>query len=224
MTLKAYTVLEDTENTGGIVFARSSAEARREGSCEFGDGDFNWGKARRAPWADEYAPGPVPWKVLFDHGWWTKCDGCGCTIQEGACDDDCNEREFDIVEVGAAVYCTPECRERHLAEQEEHARIASVVIAHLTDRVLRACPGAIIAPHAHVYVRPGQARPHAVEVALVSFVFPGCRYGAAQLRFDRGDGPPTFSICRGDRIAFSRWAAAGYPPHMMDSAAEGCAA
>lgn len=63
-SLKAYYVLEDCENTGGIVFARSSAEARREGSREFGDGDFNWGRARRVPWADGYAPGPVPFKMM----------------------------------------------------------------------------------------------------------------------------------------------------------------
>lgn len=37
--MPAYSVLEDCENTGGIVFARNSRQARRLGANEFNGGD-----------------------------------------------------------------------------------------------------------------------------------------------------------------------------------------
>jgi len=39
--LKAYAVLEDCENTGGIVFARHSIVALRNGASTFGDGEIS---------------------------------------------------------------------------------------------------------------------------------------------------------------------------------------
>lgn len=82
--LKAYKVTEPCEGAGGIVFARFNAEARRNGACEHGDGDFDSVECRRAPEFDQYAPGPVPDYALSDHGWflWCKC-GCGRKIEDG---------------------------------------------------------------------------------------------------------------------------------------------
>ena len=83
-TLKAYVVTEDTEGTGGVVYAKTNAQARREGSCQFGDGDFNWGSARRAPEFDTFAPEGPPKSVMFEHGWWFECEECGMHARHDA--------------------------------------------------------------------------------------------------------------------------------------------
>jgi hypothetical protein len=220
--LKAYIVTEEDEGTGGVVFARSSAEARREGSQRFGDGDFNWGKARRAPGLDQYAAdGRAPWKALFDMGWWCECSGCGCRIQQDEEDEEGSLIQFDLVEVGSSVYCRPSCREQRLAEDAEVARLSAWAIADLTDRVMRAMPGAVIlggndrSIYPHVYV-PRGAWPMAPKQIVLHFMFPGARFGG-DVRVDKIGEKPKFLIVRGDLVAFHRWREAGYPPHLMDA-------
>lgn len=215
--LKAYSVLEEDEGTGGIVFARHSIVALREGASRFGDGDIRGWQARRAPWADEFAEsGRVPFAVRFDHGWWCECHACGQTIREDAEDDSGEPLEFDIVEYGDAVYCRPACREERLARKAEDDRIKRFVIGDLTDRLLRAMPGAIIAGEPHVYVRSGPL-PRAPQQGAVYFAFPGARHGLGCFRFDKIGEKPQVTICYGDRVAFYSWQQAGYPPHMMDA-------
>jgi hypothetical protein len=216
LALKAYVVLEDCENTGDVFFAKHAIVARRLGAHEFNDGEFKGITCRRAPWADQYAPGPVPFKAKFAQGWWQECQGCGQTIREDAEDDDGNLIDFDIVEFGDCVYCTPACRETHLIEMAETDRIKAAVVGHLTDRILRTMPGAVIAGRHHVYVRSGPWPP-AVQQGSVEFTFPGARYGMCCLRFDKVGEKPHFSVPRGDMPAFNRWREAGYPPHMMDA-------
>jgi hypothetical protein len=74
--LKAYAVTETTEGTGGIVYAKTNAQARREGSCQFGDGDFHGWECRRAPEFDSMAPHGPSREDLFEHGWWFECEEC----------------------------------------------------------------------------------------------------------------------------------------------------
>lgn len=214
--LKAYSVQEEDENIGGIVFAKSNVEARRRGSSMFGDGDFNWGRATRAPGFDRYAPGPVPFVAMFESGWWQECHGCGCRIAQDEYDDEGGEIEFDIVEVGSAVYCRPSCRDNRLAERAEIARIEKIVIDELIERLLRAMPGAVVSGPSHVYV-PFGGWPHRVEQASIGFTFPGARIGFGTFRFDKLGEKPYVTICGGDRVAFYAWQEAGYPPHLMDA-------
>lgn len=213
--LLAYAV-QDEDGIGGIVFAKSNAEARRTGSAQFGSGDFNWGGATRLQWADQFAPGPVPFKEMFDRGWWQECDGCGCMMRDGECDDEGDEREFDIVEIGNAVYCAPACRESFLADKIEKKRIEDWVIGDLTDRLLRLMPGAIGCGESHVYVRGGN-RPCAPEQAYIQFTYPGARHGLGYLRFDKIGEAPHVTVAAGDMVAFRRWREAGYPAHLMDA-------
>jgi len=107
--LRAYSVTEEDEQTGGIVFARSSAESRRIGSSKFGDGDFNWGQARRAQWADRYAPGPVPTLVMLANGWWFTCASCERRIVDSADVDDAESEVSSehAVEHGVTLYWRP---------------------------------------------------------------------------------------------------------------------
>lgn len=219
--LLAYLVTEDDEGTGGVVFARSSAEARREGSSRFGDGDFNWGRAVRAPGLDRYAAdGHVPWKAMFEMGWWRECSGCGVRIAQDEEDEDGELIKFNLVEVGSAVYCTPECRERKLADDAESDRIKAWIVGYMTDRLLRAMPGALVINDParclpHVYV-PNGPNPRAPQQVVLHFLFPGSRYGG-DFRFDKIGQKPRVEVACGDLAAFSAWKMAGYPPHMMDA-------
>ncbi len=78
---RAYAVLEDSESTGGIVFARSNVEARRIGAAIYHDGEFSGRHCNRVPWADAYEPeGNVPASVCIDNGWHFECCGCGANI------------------------------------------------------------------------------------------------------------------------------------------------
>lgn len=70
----AYSV--QASEQGCVRFARSSAQARREGASEL---DTEWEgieTCRRAPQFDHFAPGPVPEKALWDAGWRFLCGEC----------------------------------------------------------------------------------------------------------------------------------------------------
>lgn len=72
--LVAYSVQAD--ECGCVRFARSGAQARREGASEM---DTDWEgieTCRRAPQFDHYSPGPVPEKALFEAGWRFLCETC----------------------------------------------------------------------------------------------------------------------------------------------------
>ncbi len=76
MSMKAYAVQEDYEGTGAIIFAKHAIQARRWGANEFNGGELGGMTCRRAPWADQYAPGPIPAEVMMEHGWSFLCVRC----------------------------------------------------------------------------------------------------------------------------------------------------
>ena len=216
--LKAFIVQEDYENTGGVIFAKHAIVARRLGANEYNDGEFGGMTCRRAPGLDKYAPGPVPWVELFNMGWWIDCHGCGQRIAEDETDDNDDPVEFNITEVGTAVYCTPECRAEKLANDALDEKIGAAAVAQMAERILEAMPGAVITGLAHVYIPQGEL-PRAPKQVWVDFTFPGQRIGPARFRYDKVGEKPHFTCCRGDHAAFMAWQAEGYPPHMMDAAA-----
>lgn len=76
--MKAFSVQETDERTGGIVFAKTNAQARRQGSSAYSDGDFHSVECYRAPWADRYAlQGYVPTNAMIANGWHYECWHCG---------------------------------------------------------------------------------------------------------------------------------------------------
>lgn len=214
--LKAYTVLEHDEHTGDIYFARHAIVAHKAGANEFGYGELTNVGCRRAPEFDKYAEsGHVPWAARIDHGWHIDCSGCGVRISDDEYDTDDEPIEFNVIEIGHHVFCSPDCHETHKIEKAEEAHIKAAVVGNLIDKIMRTVPGAVICGHQHVYVRHG-AWPRPVEHARVEFMFPGGRYPAG-LRFDKVGEKPRFFCAAGDRIAFYRWRDAGYPPAMMDA-------
>lgn len=216
--MKAYAVLEDCENTGGIVFAERAIVARRDGASQYGDGDFGAVSCRRAPWADEFAGKPIPVKVMVANGWHFECCDCGATIDEDWLYDEDLPLDGVIGFQHSKVYCSEICEARdnlRSAIKRDHERRA---IEALKAYVLKRFPSVKFRdadnwrPHAYASNDQGTWQ---VRQAVVSFEFPGMKIGAATCRIERGQhndrmiGPvrPEFSVCAGDREVFQAWAA-----------------
>ncbi len=216
--MKAFAVLEECENTGGIVFAEHAIVARRDGANIFSDGDFSGISCRRAPWADEFADTRlIPAKVMIENGWHFECAGCGETISEGWLSDEDLPLDGVIGHQHSRIYCCEICQcrdELHRAIKRDHERRA---IEALQAFVLKRFPSIAFAtkenwkPHAYATERDGVWQ---VQEVVVSFEFPGMKIGAATCRIDRARshdrliGPirPEFSCCGGDREIFEAWA------------------
>lgn len=214
--LKAYAVQEEDEGTGGIVFAKTNAQARRIGANRFHE-EWDGVTCRRATWADQYAPGPVPFKAMFENGWWQECYGCGVRIEQDGYDDNGNYIDFDIVETAAGIFCTPGCHDRHLIERAKVERVKRRAIAVMRNHLLRRVPGVTIVdgpenwrPHAFVSRdKNGRLR---IGQVIIAFDFPGRKHGLGSLRADRDqshiDRKPTVWISKGDHEIWNAWRAA----------------
>lgn len=215
---KAYAVLEEVENTGGIVFAKHAIVARREGANQFAGGEFDYVSCRRAAWADEFAEnGDVPISVMVAHGWHFECGSCGSRIDE----DMLWERDLrptDIVgSQHSAAYCNAVCEARYNLRRAEAVYRERRWIRRFEKIIKRRFPGVTIGnkdwgkPHAHASNSKGK---WTIQQVWVSFDFPGSQYGPASLRYNR-DYPdkvgrpakPHWSCAGGDREAFEAFAA-----------------
>lgn len=109
--LKAYKVLEDCESTGGIVFAKSNAQARRLGAEEHADGDFFGVTCKRAPQFDKFAERGfvTPLDLYFD-GWWHHCANCETKLADGEyLDDDEDKPQPTPILHKGELYCDHWC-------------------------------------------------------------------------------------------------------------------
>lgn len=219
--LKAYAVLEDCENTGGIIWAKSNVEARRLGASAFHDGEFSGLTCRRAPWADKYFEmRSVPYLVMIENGWWFSCVHCEQIINsdlEGTDDDD-NTITLDPVEDAHGMFCTPACRDDYLQEKAERRMWEQWTVDLLTAMLLKAIPTARVTddlPYVFAMKRNGLWN---AEEATICFNFPGQKIAPAQFKFRREHPKPHASVCAGDLPAFEAWRAAGYPAAMQESA------
>lgn len=217
----AFAVQEECEGMGGIVFAKSNAQARREGAAEFSDGDFDSVTCRRAPWADGYAgQGWVPVRAYLDAGWWWHCAGCDRRIAHDAEFDESPDWTVDdVVEPKrGAAYHNEACRVADAAYHDERVRRQNRAIERFKAIVARRFPGVSFAqkrpgaldPH-HAFATRGMQGWRVTQVA-VSFDFPGMTIAPAQLRYDdiygRNRNKPYYSVCNGDREAFEAYARA----------------
>ena len=199
--LLAYAVQEEDEGTGGIVFARSGIAARRDGANEHAGGDFLAVTCRRAPWADQYAPGPVPLTALVDHGWWHECGGCGCTIRDGHEDE--HRTRFDPVQVGQSLFCTPRCRRQYLVNRTSRKIKEMREIARMRAALWKVAPGVTLLGGDRCFIapngKPGQCS--------INFAFPGIRHDRGRFAYDKPGEAPTFWIPGGDVAAWEAWRA-----------------
>ncbi len=216
--MRAFAVLENCENKGGIVFAEHAVVARRLGANEYSCGDFYGVSCRRAPWADIFAGSSVPANVMISHGWHFECVGCGETINEDWLYDE--ELTLDGV-IGydrGLVYCSEICEARHNLERAEARDRERRALVALKAYVAKRFPKVEFRddgnwrPRAHATKESGA---WLIKHAVVSFDFPGMKIGPATCRLERGHrdhwliGPmkPEYSCCFGDKESFEAWAA-----------------
>jgi len=205
--MKAYTVTESDEYTGGIIFARFNAEARRIGASVYGDGDFRSVECRRSSQFDQYYPGPVPKKALIENGWWFECNHCGRRI-ESDYDDEDYDPITDSVEDGDFIYCHETCKQQEEQDRIERKKAENSAIDIVTDRLLTRFPGAVIErTHAYVVKIMDGFAPRQIRIY---FRFPGCKIGSATFNVDGGMIEPEVRVCSGDLDAFNRWRDLGY--------------
>lgn len=169
----AYAVHDGDEQTV-VVFARSSAEARRKGANEMNVDWRDVESCRRAQRFDQYAPGPVPDRALFDDGWRFECFHCDEPVSQDEPHDWRHDAEgflrdpaeFGFFERGGLVFCCRACMASHDAwKRKEAAREAATV-----EAVALRWPMA-------TNIRPGRFSDHSTrpstERAGAYFVLPG---------------------------------------------------
>lgn len=210
--LKAYSVQCADDSTGGIVFARFNAEARRIGCWAVCDTDWESVTCRRAPWADRYAPGPVPKLAMIENGWWIECDGCCTRIDLDLEDED--GKQLDPVEPQIGhMYCTPLCEQRAVRDKFTRSVREAIAIADLTNRLLARLPDAVLVndsdslfkrPYAYVNWRDDQ---WVTEACAIPFTYPGAKHGTASIRYNKLGENPYLEAPYGDHEAFTAWLA-----------------
>ena len=218
MQMKAFSCLELDEWTGGIYFAEHRIAAHKAGANAYGDGELSYVQCRRATWADRYAETGVPARIAVAHGWRFECFGCGMNINE----DEMLERKLPLYDIcglmSSRIYCSPRCKWRAMKENERRKCEEQAAIEDFKAIVLRRFPDADFnvtqdnfnGHHAYVDREPGTGSWNRKQV-IVSFKFPGMKFGPATFRMDGTQGElPTkadYFCCSGDQEAFEEWAA-----------------
>ena len=207
--LKAFCVLEEMENTGGIVFARHAVTARRIGADQYADGEFGYVSCRRAKWADEYAEtGIVPASEMVWHGWHFECHYCGAHIDNGYRPYRTWTPHHVIGHGEGAVFCHRGCSTSAERQGAFNERLKARAVAHYAKRIAKRLPGIEVRPlgHAvrgsHVYVCGGR-----IKQVAIDFDWPGQKIGPAAFRWDgRGEASNGVTCCFGDKEAFEAFA------------------
>lgn len=192
--LKAYEVREDGEGNCCITFATNSATARREGANELNTEWESIESCKRAPWADQYAPGPVPLSGTLDAGWWHECCHCGTQFDsDGRRDSEHKDRddEFEPVEDSGHNFCSPTCKMGHWAEQRDRKARENATV----EACVAFWPSATSITAHQTYVGRGSE-----TKAMACFRFPGGKFG---VQWIVGDSQVSVSLV--DKDAFEEW-------------------
>jgi len=214
--LKAFAVQEDCEGTGGIYYAEHAITAKKRFANENNDGELNGITCQRAPWADEYAPGPCPQLVMVDHGWWMECHGCQIRIDSDLefipDDPGAPVVELKPVEDERGLFCTAECRDAYLIERVERKIYEQWMLDLLRLRLREKLPGCVEADNApYVYVEKRNGL-WALRGMAIGFTFPGCKIGPASLRMGEDKPGGWVTVCHGDLEAWESFRANTQPP------------
>lgn len=226
MSVRAFAVTEEDENTGAVIFAKHAIVARRAGANEFAAGELAYVSCRRAPWADEYAGRKLPAHVMIAHGWHFECSGCGARIDTDWLEDEGLPLAGVIGSQHSEVFCCSRCCRKALSLRRRRKAEEQRAIDAFKTIVLRRFPDAILCDaepnwrhHAYVSSHHGGPGWHWQQV-IVQFRFPGMKIAPACLRRDEVSSWPKpligpvqahFHCCAGDRDAFEVWAAATKP-------------
>lgn len=204
----AYSVLEEDELTGGIVFAKSIAAARRQGASQFHDGEWDGLLVRRAQWADQYGDtASIPLDAYLSQGWWAECSFCSKRIDY---DEVC-----EPVGSWQQAFCDRRCEAAAVIERATRKAAESLAIERLISALKSRIPTALASDesntfHRHAYVERSDHGWLAKQCA-VCFDFPGRKHGWATIRYDEAGAEPVITIPSGDLAAWDAWRDAGYP-------------
>lgn len=214
--LRAFMVTaEASEESGGVIFAKSHIEARRIGASEWNDGELGGMTVRRSPRLDRFSPGPVPAWVLVSMGWtWEECAGCALQVSEDSLEEAGLAVEGVRGNDGSLVFCCARCegewRDRRRAAEAAGQAVISAMIARLHRRFR----GQVIVEKSHHYTLIREGLPTTQE-ASVEFSWPGQKIGNAVIHLVRDYYshaatmlPPSLQIrcCMGDKEAFEKFA------------------
>lgn len=219
-TERAYVVVEASENTGGIVFAKSAKQARRRGACEFADGEPEHVLAYRAKWADWCAPsGIVHASLMIEYGWHFECHGCANKIDLDWLAENSLSTQDVLGIQGSVVYCCAECKAADDRVEAEKRRVGEAFLETMRA-VVRQRFGDVtfhgatddFKPSAYVLAQDGA---YGIGSAALHFDFPGMTIAPASIEFrwpysSRWDGIGPVNLiyrcCVGDKGAFENFA------------------
>lgn len=215
--LLAYTVTDKSEGTGGIIFAASSAAARRLGAQQFSDGDFSSMDCRRASYADGFAvTGRVPAYVLVEQGWHFECSNCGNRIDYDHLADKDILPEDVRGDQDCAVYCNRVCEAESELERAQAQRMEKRWLRRFRKIIKTRFPEATFPTsgyhkeHAYASRHKGKWR---LEQIRVPFHLPCTTHGPAMLSIEdrrprmnetlnRKTFRPQWTCCEGDVAEF----------------------
>lgn len=126
----AFEVSEDFEGRAIIVWATSTAAARREAAGEL-NAEFNELSTKRVPALDGFKGDLNQWK--FDHGWWSTCHYQPCHNER------CGEDNGAVYRDGIWACC----EEHHKLEVERRAD-EKILKEAAKDEALRLKPGSTV--------------------------------------------------------------------------------
>ena len=210
----AFSCIEEDEGTGGIVFAKTNAQARSQGAGRHNGGEWDGLRVRREPRFDHYASlGHVPDLALWKDGWYFECHCCYRRIDDDfGCDLDERQEPGHDEPVGAepvdykgSLYCTHGCVNRSIASEAEKAA------RELQARkwASKALPSGCVVTRGFLnsdYEPLDQGWPRNsrhFEILQAEFSFPGSVHrGTWRKRLDDLQAQPEISVTRGDLLAW----------------------
>lgn len=127
--MKCFIVDCEQENGSQLYFADSHNQAKCYAANEAGIEYIEVTSCRRKPEYDQYAPGPVPTKVLIEDGWWWECFGCSRHVSSEELFDYAADKELDgPVYRGNSVWCSTDCQKRDDEQQAKQKALEQAAV------------------------------------------------------------------------------------------------
>lgn len=216
--LKAFSVTEDGEGSGGVYFARHSITAKKQMMDDMGHDELRGISARRLPWADKYAGQGVPMREMVAIGWWGECHHCGEQINEETMSEAGRHVDGVVGTIGGTIFCDANCETAEAEYQAERkaecakaVKLMRCIAEKRLGRKLAFFTGGF---NEHVYVVK-QGGLWSIQQASVGFKFDGQKHGSVALKYDAkyhggpyGPHQPEFFCPNGDLEAFQAWSSA----------------
>jgi len=188
----------DGDGHGTVVWADNEPQALTvAGNCPDIDGVD---EIHRSPEFDQYRPGPVPMKVLLEHGWCYQCWSCDHQITSDGCDDCIKPRSdqcYVPVCTKTMVFCSRHCHKEYVEDQRREVKEKAQAIRAIRRLMRKNFPGAKIVKVSTTYEKVGDRR----FSGIAEFKFPGAK-GTARYSEAR---PKECNVQPRDFDAWGKW-------------------